>query len=229
MGCRPRARSVLHCHGVRGLRQGPWTRADGRKKQGLKLVSRQFRKRRLALWAASRGLDPSFTAMVFEASDRVPWTRADGRKKQGLKLVSRQFRKRRLALWAASRGPDLSRHWHGAWGLRQGPWTRAGGRKKQGLKLVSRQFRKRRLALWAAGRGQDPSFTAMRGPWTRADGRKKQGLKLVSTGSSESDVWHYGLPAAGLIRPSLPWCLRPATGSLDPSWRQEKARFEASF
>ena len=170
MGCRPRARSVLHCHGVWGLRQGPWTRADGRKKQGLKLVSRQFRKRRLALWAAGRG----------------PWTGADGRKKQGLKLVSRQFRKRRLAVWAASRGPDLSRHWHGAWGLRQGPWTRAGG-------------------------------------------RKKQGLKLVSLGSSESDVWHYGLPTAGLIRPSLPWCLRPATGSLDPSWRQEKARFEASF
>ena len=23
---------------------------------------------------------------------------------------------------------------------------------------------------------------------------------------SESDVWHAGLPAAGLIRPSVPWC-----------------------
>ena len=32
---------------------------------GLKLASRQFRKQRLALWAAGRGLDPSFTAMVF--------------------------------------------------------------------------------------------------------------------------------------------------------------------
>ena len=50
---------------------GPSTRADGRKKQGLKLVSRQFRKRRLALWAAGRGPDPSFTAMVFEACGRV--------------------------------------------------------------------------------------------------------------------------------------------------------------
>ena len=38
--------AVLHCHGVWGLRQGPWTRADGRKKQSLKLVSRQFRKQR---------------------------------------------------------------------------------------------------------------------------------------------------------------------------------------
>ena len=39
--------------------------SHGRKKQGLKLASRQFRKQRLALWAAGRGPDPSFTAMVF--------------------------------------------------------------------------------------------------------------------------------------------------------------------
>ena len=39
--------------------------SHGRKKQGLKLVSRQFRKQRLALWAAGRGPDPSVTAMVF--------------------------------------------------------------------------------------------------------------------------------------------------------------------
>ena len=32
---------------------------------------RQFRKQRLAVWAAGRGPDPSFTAMVFEACDRV--------------------------------------------------------------------------------------------------------------------------------------------------------------
>jgi len=31
-----------------------------------KLVSRQFRKQRLAVWAAGRGPDPSFTAMVLE-------------------------------------------------------------------------------------------------------------------------------------------------------------------
>ena len=30
--------------------------------EGVRLVSRQFRKRRLALWAASRGPDPHFTA-----------------------------------------------------------------------------------------------------------------------------------------------------------------------
>ena len=39
-----------------------------RKRQG---VSRQFRKQRLAVWTAGRGPDPSFTAMVFEACDRV--------------------------------------------------------------------------------------------------------------------------------------------------------------
>ena len=49
----------------------PWTRADGTKKQGLKLVSRQFRKQRLAGWGAGRGPDPSFTAMVFEACGTV--------------------------------------------------------------------------------------------------------------------------------------------------------------
>ena len=32
---------------------------------GLKLASKQFRKQRLALWAAARGPDPSFTAIVF--------------------------------------------------------------------------------------------------------------------------------------------------------------------
>ena len=133
--------AVLHCHGVWGLRQGPWTRADGRKKQSLKLVSRQFRKQRLAVWAAGRGPDPSFTAMVFEACDRV----------QKATFGSMGCRPRARSVL----------HCHGVWGLRQGPWTRADGRKQQGLKLVSRQFRKQRLAVWAAGRGPDPSFTAM--------------------------------------------------------------------
>ena len=43
----------------------------GSQRPGLELVSRQFRKQRLALWAASRGPDPSFTAMVFEPCDKV--------------------------------------------------------------------------------------------------------------------------------------------------------------
>ena len=94
--------------------------------EGLKLVSRQFRKQRLAFWAAGRRLDPSFTAMVFWLCDtalgpEVCQTKASklavssaGRQAnrrfeagyllcwiEDLKLVSTQFRKQRLALWAA--------------------------------------------------------------------------------------------------------------------------------
>ena len=36
-----------------------------------KLVSRQFRKQRLAVWAAGRGPAPSFTAMVYEPCEGV--------------------------------------------------------------------------------------------------------------------------------------------------------------
>ena len=39
--------------------------------EGLRLVSRQFRKRRLAVWAAGRGPDPYFTAMVFWLCETV--------------------------------------------------------------------------------------------------------------------------------------------------------------
>ena len=39
---------------------------------------------------------------------------------------------------------------------------------------------------------------------------------------SESNVWHYGLPAAGPIRPSLPWYLSAAVPSLDPNCARRK-------
>ena len=44
-----------------------------------------------------------------------------------------------------------------------------------------------------------------------------EGLRLVS--NSESNVWQYGLLAAGPIRTSLPWCFlalrdRPLSGAL---------------
>ena len=38
---------------------------EGTQMEGLKLVSRQFRKQPLAVWAAGGGPDPSCTAMVF--------------------------------------------------------------------------------------------------------------------------------------------------------------------
>ena len=39
--------------------------------EGLRLVSRQFRKQRLAVWAAGRGPDSHFTAMVFWLCETV--------------------------------------------------------------------------------------------------------------------------------------------------------------
>ena len=44
---------------------------EGGRMEGLRLVSRQFRKQRLAVWAAGRGPDPDFTAMVFWLCETV--------------------------------------------------------------------------------------------------------------------------------------------------------------
>ena len=66
------------------------------------------------------------------------------------------------------------------------------------MELASSHFRKRRWAPTAAEVAIRPS------------------------GSSESNVWHYGLPAAGPIRPSLPLCFGPAGGSFDRSYGGRK-------
>ena len=58
----------------------------------------QFRKQRLALWAASRVPDPSFTAMVFEPCDRVLGPERKGSQSQGLEPVS-------IAVQKATFGP----------------------------------------------------------------------------------------------------------------------------
>ena len=71
MGCRPQARSVLHCHGVLALRRGPVTRAvqdasqlqEDAGKLGAGSAGRHANGRFEA--AAGRRPDPSFTAMVF--------------------------------------------------------------------------------------------------------------------------------------------------------------------
>ena len=65
MGGRPRAPSALHCHGALALRDRSLSEALLAVLEGVRLVSRQFRKRRLALWAAGRRPDPHFTVMVF--------------------------------------------------------------------------------------------------------------------------------------------------------------------
>ena len=69
------------------------------------------------------------------------------------------------------------------------------------------------------------------GPWPRAAqdvkvGRQSQGLELEKArflGSSESDVWQFGLRAAGPVRPSLPWCFGPARGSLARSCADDES------
>ena len=43
----------------------------GGQSPSLELVSREFRKQRLEPWAADRGPDPSFAAMVFWCCDTV--------------------------------------------------------------------------------------------------------------------------------------------------------------
>ena len=123
--------------------------------EGVRLVSfRQFRKRRLALWAAGRGPDPHFTAMVFWPSKlyRQCWKVWD------------EFRKRRLALWAAGRGPDPHFTANGVLALVS--LSEALLAVLEGVRLVSRQFRKRRLALGAAAAGPIrtslPSVLALR-------------------------------------------------------------------
>ena len=70
----------------------------------MEIVSREFRKQRLEPWAAGRGPDPSFAAMVFWCCDRVRQENtsklAGGRRRAGkspsLELISRGFRKQRL-------------------------------------------------------------------------------------------------------------------------------------
>ena len=226
LGCRPQARSVLHCPGVWALREGPLTGAvqdesqlqEDASKWGAGNAGKQANGRpEASFWAAGRGPDPSFTALVFEPCGKVLWpelcrTKASCKRTQA-----------------------------------SGELTVQESKQMEGLKLVSRQFRKQRLALWAAGRGPDPSFTALvfelcrnllwpelcrtkdRCKRTQASGelsvqesKQMEGLKLVILGSSESNVWHSGLPAAGPIRPSLPWCLSSAGISFGRSCAERK-------
>ena len=154
MGCRPRARSALHCHGVLALRDRPLSGAllavqEGGRMEGLRLVSRQFRKHRWAVWAAGRGPDPHFTAMICHC------------------ILALRDRPLSGALMAVQEGGRM-----------------------EGLRLVSRQFR--------------------------------------------SDVWQYGLPAAGRIRTSLLWCFGSARPSFERSFdgsagRRANGRSETSF
>ena len=82
----------------------------------------------------------------------------------------------------------------------------------EGLRLVSRQFRKQRLAVWAAGRGAR-SVLHCHGVLALRD------RPLCGALSSESNVWQYGLLAAGPIRTSLPLCFGSARPSYHTAFR----------
>ena len=131
----------------------------------------------MALWVTGRGLNPSFTAMVFYPCDRV----------LGLQL-----------------GPELSRV-----KSRFGPQFLVGSESTLGpIHLNCRGVLVLGLQL---------------GP-ERSRVQSRFGPQFLG---SESNVWHSGLlRAAGLIRPSLPWCFSPATGSLEVTvWTSVSCRF----
>ena len=102
---------------MKQLHAASWKLAvqEGSQLEDLKLVFIQFRRQRLAVWIAGRGLDPSFTAMVFRPCGRVLWPELRRRKAsslrtqaswklpvqeskeiEGLQLGFSQFRKQRI-------------------------------------------------------------------------------------------------------------------------------------
>ena len=60
------------------------------------------------------------------------------------------------------------------------------------------------------------------------EGKQMEGLKLVSSQFRNSNVWHTGLPAAGPICPSLPWCFSFAGGPLTGAVQRTQASWEAA-
>ena len=121
-------------------------------------------------------------------------------------------------------------HCHGVLALRQG---RPSWKSRFGLVVLSvARFGPQFLALhrgpWHSGfgtLGYGPRAQSVlhchgvlalrQGPW-----KSRFGPQFLV--GSESNVWHSGLRAAGPIRPSLPWCLSPARGSLDRSRAAQK-------
>ena len=84
---------------------------------------------------------------------------------------------------------------------------------------------------WCFGSAR-PSFERS---FAGSAGRRANGRSETSfLGSSESNVWQYGLLAAGPIRTSLPWCFGSARPSLERSFagsagRRANGRSETSF
>ena len=98
---------------------------EGGRIERLRLVSRQFRKQRLAQWAGGCGLEPYFTAMVF-------WSFAGSAGRQEYGLPAAGPIRTSLPWWFGSARPSFERSFLMA--------AQEGGRMK-GLRLVSSQFR----------------------------------------------------------------------------------------
>ena len=97
LGYGPRAQSVLHCHGVLALRQGPWTpawtEAVQNESQLQEDTSRVAAERKPAPGGHEQG---------------GSWQCRNGGKVKVWELVSSRFRKWRLVVWATGRGPNPS-------------------------------------------------------------------------------------------------------------------------
>ena len=250
LGCRPRAWSVLHCHGVfwpelcrTKATRASWQLGSAEGKAKSARFSSHFRRWRLAVWAAGRGPDPSFTAMVFWRCEKGPLTGAVQNENQlqedPSKLAVPDPSFTAMVFWPCRTvlAPEPCRT-KASCKRTRASWQLAvqKGRQSQGLELVSSRFRRWRLAVWAAGRGPDPSFTAMvfwrcEGPLTGAaqeesckrtraswqlavqKSRQSQGLELVS---SHFRRWRLAVWAAGRgPDPSFVLALRggPLTGA----------------
>ena len=154
-----------------GCRLRDWSLSEALRAvlEGVGLVSRQFRKRRLALWAAGRGPDPHFTAMYFGSARPVferSFTGSAGRCETSFQAVQKA-----TFGTMGCRPQALSvLHCHGVLALRDRSLSEALLAVLEGVRLVSRQFRKRRLALtslpWCFGPARpvfERSFTGSAG------------------------------------------------------------------
>ena len=160
LGCRPWARSVLHCrHGVLVLREGPLTGAVQDKSQLQEDTSK------LAVGGAEEQAKSRFGASFYSLQKVTFGTL--GCRPQARSVL----------------------HCHGVLALRQIPLTGAVQDESQLQEDTSK------LAVGSAEEQAKSRF-------------------LIT---SEGDVWHSGLPAAGPIHPSLPWWFGAARGSFDRS------------
>ena len=158
--------------------QASWKLAvqNGRQRQGLELVSSQFRQWRLAVWAAGRGSRSVLHCHCCFSHATRSLDPSCARRK----LVAKRSKCKTKASCKTQ----------------QASWKLAvqNGRQRQGLELVSSQFRKWRVAVWAAGRGSwsvlhyHCVLALRQGPWTWAvqdESQLQDAASKLEAGSAE--------------------------------------------